>query len=229
MQDATNKNEALPAQHRMPFVRFELAVLGLVDGALSVLLARRAAEPFAGRWAMPGGVLRIDLERDLDDGVQRVARERLGLELPFVRQLVAVGSRDRDPRAPWAISLVYRALVSIEAFAAAPGKRIEALNWRPVDQPLPGRQMAFDHAGLVAAAVSATRAEVDSLLLPSSYLPAEFTLAELQGICEGLLGRRLDKSSFRRKLEDRALVEPVEGKLVAGGAHRPAQVFRLRG
>lgn len=228
MHDATNKPEALLPQHPMPFVRYELAVMGLVGGVLSVLLAKRAAQPFAGRWALPGGVLRIDQERTLNEGVQRVARERLGLELPFVRQLGAVGSSDRDPRAPWAISLVYRALVSVDAFAAVPGKRIDELIWQPVEQPLSTRKMAFDHSELIASAVAATRAEVEALTLPTGYLPAEFTLAELQGICEGLLGRHLDKSSFRRKLDDRALVQPIEGKMMSGGAHRPAQVYRLR-
>lgn len=79
---------------------------------------------------------------------------------------------------------------------------------------------------MIASAVAATRAKVEALTLPTGYLPAEFTLAELQGICEGLLGRHLDKSSFRRKLDDRALVQPVEGKMMSGGAHRPAQVYR---
>ena len=97
-------------KHAMPFTRVEVAVMALVDGGLQVLLARRAEAPHAGAWALPGGVLRIDLDGNLDDAARRVMRERLGVDLPFLRQIQAVGGPTRDPRAPWALSLVYRAL-----------------------------------------------------------------------------------------------------------------------
>ena len=115
------------------------------------------------------------------------------------------------------------------SFAPEAGKRIEALQWHPVDEPLADRALAFDHGRLIAWAVEVTRAEVEALTLPRGYLPEEFTLTELQSLCEKLLGRTLNKASFRRKLEDRALVEAVAGKLVASGAHRPAQVYRMAG
>jgi hypothetical protein len=68
---------------------------------------------------------------------------------------------------------------------------------------------------------------VRALDLPGGFTPATFTLGELQALCEQMLGERLDKSSFRRRLADRDLVEPVEGEMRTG-ANRPAQVFRLK-
>ena len=62
--------------HPMPFVRIELVVLTVQEGALQVLLGRRAGAPYAGRWALPGGVLRIDLDDDLDAACLRVADAR---------------------------------------------------------------------------------------------------------------------------------------------------------
>lgn len=215
-----------PKRYPMPFTRLEIAVLGLVDGELRVLLARRAEAPHAGKWALPGGVLRIDLDASLDAAAQRVMRERLGLELPFLRQLCAAGGPTRDPRAPWALSIVYRALVPAENVKPSAGKRIEALAWRPVGDAIADKALAFDHSQLVSQAVESTRAEVERLDLPAGFLPDQFTLGELQSTCEQLLGRRLDKSSFRRKLADREVVEPVEG-LMRTGANRPAQIYRL--
>ena len=80
------------------------------------------------------------------------------------------------------------------------GKRIETLAWR--------------------------RVEVNRLDQPVGFLPEQFILSEQQSCCEQLLGRRLDKSSFRRKLADRQVVEPVEG-VMRTGANRPAQIYRL--
>jgi hypothetical protein len=107
------------------------------------------------------------------------------------------------------------------------GKRIAALAWRPVVHAMADKSLAFDHAALVSRAVETTRAEVEQLDLPAGFLSEQFTLGELQACCEQLLGRRLDKSSFRRRLSDRELVEPVEGEMRTG-ANRPAQVYRLR-
>jgi ADP-ribose pyrophosphatase YjhB (NUDIX family) len=211
----------------MPFTRLEIAVMTLVDGGLQVLLARRAEAPHAGKWAFPGGVLRIDLDRSLDTAAQRVMHERLGLDLPFLRQLCAVGGPTRDPRAPWALSVVYRALVPAEKLDPSAGKRVEALAWRPVEEAIGDKSLAFDHAALIEQAVKSTRDEVEALELPFAFLPMEFTLGELQSTCEGLLGRRLDKSSFRRRLADRELVAPIEGA-TRGGAFRPAQLYVKR-
>jgi 8-oxo-dGTP diphosphatase len=211
----------------MPFTRLELVVLGLVDGELHVLLAKRAGDPFKGRWALPGGVLRIDLDESLEAAAQRVAQERLGCHLPFLRQLCAVGGPQRDTeRSSWALSIVYRALVDASAFDPSAGKRVEALTWRPADKVLQDRGLAFDHADVIQHAVSETRREVRELDLPRGFVPGSFTLGELQALCEQLLGERLDKSSFRRKLADRDLVEPVDGEMRTG-ANRPAQIFKL--
>ena len=211
----------------MPFTRIELVVMSIVDGRLAVLLGKRTAAPHEGLWALPGGVLRIDLDDDLESAAQRVADERLGVQLPFLRHLTAVGGKLRDARAPWALSIAFRALLPIEVIDPKAGKRLEALRWVAVDEAMQDASLAFDHAGLIRAAAEVTRSEIEQLDLPFGFLPEKFTLGELQTCCEMLLDRRLDKSSFRRRLDDRSLVEPVPGE-VRTGAFRPAQLFRQR-
>lgn len=223
--DVGRGNQVSGRIHPMPFTRIELVVLSLVEGRLAVLLAKRAEAPHKGKWALPGGVVRIDLDADLDASVQRVARERLETTLPFFRQICAVGGAERDPRAPWALSIVYRALLPAEEFGPAAGKRIEELAWRPADEVVSDSKLAFDHANLIAQGIAATRQEVDDMALPFGFLPERFTLGELQSICEQILGRRLFKANFRRKLDERNLVEPIEGEMRTG-AFRPAQLYR---
>ena len=223
----TKPTATVTALHEMPFVRLELAVLTVKDSALHVLLGKRTQAPFAGRWALPGGVIRIDLDEDLVGGCQRVAMERLGTALPPLSQVCAAGSRRRDPRAPWAISIVYRCLMPLDQIQAAPGKRLERLEWFSADDAAGNQALAFDHAQLVGMAVEATRAEFQALQFPANFLPEQFTLADLQLASEAVLGRRLDKSSFRRRLDDAGCVEAVDGAMRTG-AFRPAQLFRLR-
>lgn len=213
-------------RYEMPFTRVEVAVLSLVQGRLCVLLIKRADAPYEGKWALPGGVIRIDLDRNLEDTAQRVVGERLGVRLPFLRQIGAVGSRDRDPRAPWSVAVIYRALVVSDQISPVAGKRITDIAWVPGDELGAHEPLAFDHSALVKEALEQTHRQVDDLEFPVGYLPEKFTLSELQRICEQLRGARIDKSSFRRKLRERELVEPIEGEF-EGGANRPAAIYRL--
>jgi ADP-ribose pyrophosphatase YjhB (NUDIX family) len=224
-----NALKALPPTkpYPMPFVRVEIALMSVFEGRLVVLVGRRAEAPYAGRWALPGGVLRIDLDANLEGAAARVVRERLDVELPGLRQLCAVGGPKRDPRAPWTLAVVYRAFVPFESLAPSPGKRLEGLEWRPVEEAMADARLAFDHAALIALATHEVRAEIEQLDLPFDFLSSSFTLTELQQTCESILGRRLDKSSFRRRLAERGVLAPIAGQL-KGGAFRPAQLYRRR-
>jgi hypothetical protein len=73
----------------------------------------------------------------------------------------------------------------------------------------------------------ATRAEIERLELPFGFLPEAFTLGELQACCEARLGRRMDKSIFRRCLDELEPLEPVGGE-IRTGSFRPAQLYLKR-
>jgi 8-oxo-dGTP diphosphatase len=45
-------------------------------------------------------------------------------------------------------------------------------------------------------------------------------------VYEALLGEPINKVSFRRKMDELAILEPIVGAQ-AKGAHRPAQLYRL--
>jgi ADP-ribose pyrophosphatase YjhB (NUDIX family) len=217
--DATRK-------HPMPFVRLELVLLSVSGGGLQVLLSHREEAPFKGKWGLPGGVLRIDLDASLEDAAQRVSLERLSRPLPNLNQVAAVGGASRDPRAPWAMSVVYRSLVQPN-IETSPGKRVQALAWRNAADVIQTDDLAFDHASLIAKAVDATRQEVKELRFPTGWLPKEFTLSELQALSEAVMAAPLDKVTFRRRMEVAGIATPVEGKTKMIGAHRPAQLFSL--
>lgn len=221
-----NNTHGSSKSHSMPFTRLELVCLSVVNDEMQVLLAKRAGAPYAGKWALPGGVLRIDLDASLDAGAKRVMKERLGIERSDLQQLCAVGGAKRYPRSPWALSVVYRALVGAESLTAVAGKRVEALEWRSAMRAI-SDSLAFDHAELIARAMEITRDQVEGMAMPRGLLTEDFTLSELQVTCERVLGRPLDKSSFRRKLDELKPVEPVPGAM-RGGAFRPAQLYRFR-
>lgn len=225
MRDQAADIEGASPRHPMPFVRVEIVAFGVQDGKLRILLGKRAEAPHAGRWALPGGVLRVDMDVNLDGACQRVARERLGVGLPDPQQVVAAGGRWRDPRAPWSLSVIFRAMVRPGTLQAVAGKRLTELRWMDAAEAK-GSTLAFDHAALLAHAVLQLRQQVAAQQFPPGLVDETFTLGELQAASEAVLGRPLDKSGFRRRLDASGVVEPVPGE-VRKGPNRPAQVFKL--
>lgn len=211
----------------MPYVRVDLCVFTLMQGVLSVLLIQRQEPPHRGVWALPGGALRIDIEKTLEDAAKRVARERLQVPIPYLREQGFVGGHGHYEPGKWAISIVYRALVRSEYFAPEPGKRVADVKWVPVDEAQANTQLPFGHARVIEAAARSLRQEVEALDFPFEILDSEFTLGDLQHQSEVILGTKLDKSSFRRRLAARGHLEPT-GAMTQGSASRPAQLYRIK-
>lgn len=205
-------------EYPTPIATVDIVLLVVREGVLQVGLLRRAVEPFAGRWALPGGFVHTAEDRDLAGAAARVLREKLGLVPRYLEQLSTEGGPARDPRG-WSISVAYYVLLDGgELAGASPG-----LRWVAVDA-VPA--LPFDHAGIVAAAVRRLRGKAAYSSLPAFLLPTTFTFAELHRIYEQVVGTRLDLASFRRKIMAQGIIEAVAGD-VRAGAHRPAQLYRL--
>lgn len=207
-----------------PIVTVDLAIFALIDGALGVLLVRRAEPPYAGRWALPGGFIHVDEDRSLDDAARRVLAQKAGVTAPYLEQLGAFGGPDRDPRG-WSVTLAYFALVDAATLNLpdkAPG-----LRWQAVSGGAMTASLAFDHGEIVTQAAARLRNKVEYTTLPVHLLPAEFTLTELQRVYEQLLGRTMDKSAFRKRIASVDFIEPIAGAM-RHGSNRPAQLYRVR-
>jgi len=83
-------------QYPRPALTVDCVVFGYDEGELKVLLIERALEPFKGRWASPGGFVRV--EESLDEAARRELLEETGLKNVFLEQLYTFGAVDRDPR-----------------------------------------------------------------------------------------------------------------------------------
>src|SRR3989442_7389562 len=80
-----------------PALTVDCAVFGFDEGELKVLLIERGLEPFKGRWALPGGFVRVD--ETLDAAARRELHEEAGLarRVPL-RPLPLFGLVPRPPR-----------------------------------------------------------------------------------------------------------------------------------
>jgi 8-oxo-dGTP diphosphatase len=213
-----------------PLVTVDLAIFSVVDDDLVVLLVQRPdsrEEPYPKLWALPGGFIDIDKDADLLACARRKLLEKTGVATPYLEQLGAWGSRNRDPRG-WSITQVYFSLLPASGVELRAGANAVDVRWARIDAGANAvsERLAFDHNTLLASALQRLRSKVEYTSLPAFLLPEEFTLSELQRAYEIVLGRPIEKSAFRKRVNDARLVEPVPRKRLS--TNRPAQLYRLQ-
>jgi 8-oxo-dGTP diphosphatase len=218
-----------------PHLAVDVVLLTLLDGALHVLLLARDEEPHRGTWVLPGGFVRV--EESIDSAVARVLADKAGLTDVFVEQLYTFGEPARDARGR-IVSVAHYALVPASRLdTRAEGTRLArvAVPWKGLTGGPAALQaedgstlpVGFDHSDIVGLTVQRLRGKIDYAPVGFELLPREFTLLELQRVHEAVLGTRLNKDSFRRRML-------ASGQLAATGrkqrdvGHRPAELFRFR-
>jgi len=198
----------------------DCVVFGFDESELKVLLIERGLEPFKGKWALPGGFVRVD--ETLDEAARRELAEETGLKDVFLEQLYTFGAVDRDPRER-VVSVAYYALVKLSDHRAKAATDAANAEWFPISK-VP--RLAFDHADIFAATLARLKGKVRYEPVGFELLPPKFTLSQLQHIYEAVLGTDLDKRNFRKKVLSFGLLVPLKETQITG-RHRPAQLFRF--
>ncbi|WP_427869343.1 NUDIX hydrolase [Leucobacter luti] len=115
-----------------------------------------------------------------------------------------------------------------EAAPDSPGvplaERDPNVAWFSADQ-LP--ELAFDHAEIVATALSRLRTRTEYAAVAHRFLGHEFTLSRLRAVTEAVLGQAVDPANFRRQALARGELEET-GEVESGTRHRPAKLYRFR-
>ncbi|HZU76704.1 MAG TPA: NUDIX domain-containing protein, partial [Dehalococcoidia bacterium] len=199
-------------------VAVAVVIFTVREGRLSVLLIHRAAEPFAGRWALPGGLLLPG--ETLDQAAARKLTGETGVSDVYLEQLYTF---DLPPGCGGP-----RAVVAYFALVDEAQVRLESrTTWQPAWYPVSGvPALAFDNNAIVEYALRRLQAKLSYSNVVYALLPERFTLTQLQRVYEAILERPLDKRNFRKRIQSLELVEPTQ-QVERSGAHRPARLYRF--
>lgn len=206
--------------HARPALTVDCVVFGLDEADLKVLLIQRDLEPFAGRWALPGGFVHLD--ETLDQAARRELQEETGLTKVFLEQLYTVGDVDRDPRER-VITVAYFALVRLSDHQVQAATDARNAAWFAIDD-LP--RLAFDHETIVAMALQRLQGKVRYQPIGFELLPPKFSLTQLQRMYEIILERELDKRNFRKKVLSLDILQDLD-EVEQDVAHRAARLYRF--
>jgi 8-oxo-dGTP diphosphatase len=198
----------------------DCVVFGLDETDLKVMLIQRDLVPFEGKWALPGGFVRID--ETLEEAARRELQEETGLAKVFLEQLCTFGDVERDPRER-VVTVAWYALVRLSDHRVKAATDARAAAWFGMDD-LP--QLAFDHDRILAVAYERLQNKVRYQPIGFELLPQKFTLTQLQKLYEIILDRTLDKRNFRKKILGMNILQELD-EVETDVAHRAARLYRF--
>jgi 8-oxo-dGTP diphosphatase len=200
-------------------VAVDIVIFTIQSGELRVLLIKRGIAPFAGKFAIPGGFVLED--ESLDQAALRELKEETGVGDVYLEQLYSFGDPGRDPRGR-VITVAYYALISGDRSPLVAGTDAADAQWCAVRE-LPN--LAFDHRKILDYALERLRNKLEYTTVGFQLLPSRFSLTELQEVYEAILGKKLDKRNFRRKLALLKVLRPT--REYRHGGRRPARLYEF--
>jgi len=214
------------------------AVFGFHDPNLSLLLAKWKG---VNLWSLPGGyVLRRE---SLDAAARRVLYVHTGIRTDHLKQFRTFGGPNRTgaklrsfyaklgirvPADAWPfrriVTVGYYAFVDSGKIRARTDYMLDVCGWYPVN----GRpRLSFNHEQATRLALEALRGRLDAPAAGVSLLPKRFTMPELQHLHEAVLGTRLDRRNFQKRMLEGGRLERLAERR-QGGAHRAPYLYRFR-
>jgi 8-oxo-dGTP diphosphatase len=222
----------------LPSVSVDCVVFGFSNHQLKILLLKYKEMDY---WALPGGF--VKKEEDIDQAVHRVLKNRTGLQNIYLQQFASFGKKDRENivlkkailslRKPvrensWLlnrfISIGYYALVDFSKVSPSPDDLSDACQWHDIDT-VP-HLLIHDHHEIIRKALEDLQLMLDYKLVGFNLLPETFTMAELQSLYETVLGKKLLRTNFQRKMLSLGILERIE-KQFTGAAHKAPYLYKF--
>ncbi len=220
-------------------IAYDSVIFGFSDETLKVLIMKYHN---TGLFALPGGFIRRD--ESLYDAVRRGVRERTGIEQIYLEQFHTFGSLDRyDPGSMklileangldpgdgnWLldrfVSVAYYALINYLEVEPKPDQLSDSIDWYDLDRLPPLMQ---DHQRILAMALQTLKDNLDRKLVGVNLLPERFTMKELQKVYEAILGEKLRRSTFQRKILSMEILTRHEKKYT-GKAHKAPYLYSFK-
>ncbi|MEA4906802.1 MAG: NUDIX hydrolase [Chloroflexi bacterium] len=194
-------------------------LFSLRDNRLFVLLTPADEQLFPGAWELPG--CPFSSRESLEKNASQCIAPFTGQHEAYLEQLYSYGDSGRHPSLDL-LSIVYFALLSADALSSGRPADVD-VRWFPLDQLPP---LAMKHGDFIEYALRRLRYKLEYSAVGFELLPEYFSLSELQHTYEVVLGEKLDKRNFRRRILQANVIEPTQQYRLGEG--RPARLYRYR-
>ena len=198
-----------------PSVTADCVIFGFDSVAIKVLLIQRGIEPFKGKWAFPGGFMKMD--ETAEECAKRELEEETGLNNASVEQFYTFSDVNRDPRER-VITVAHYALVRLSEVKG--GDDAASARWFSMDE-VPS--LAFDHDRILRMAVNRLKERICFEPIGFELLPEVFTMTELQNLYETILEVKFDRRNFYNKMLKLGILSEAEPRPANASRRTPTK------
>ncbi len=222
----------------LPGISIDCVIFGYHDRELKILILEYKN---TGYFALPGGFIYKD--EDLDEAAKRTLRERTSLDNIYLDQFHTFGNLERYDTEYMRgvleangiavtedhflmqrfISVGYYALVDFSKAHPTPDKLSDSCGWCDLDE-LP--ELIQDHRLIIQYALDALKENIEHMPISYNLMSETFTMGELRSLHETILEKKINRTSFHRKMVNSGNLKRI-GKKKTGGAHRAPYLYRF--
>jgi len=227
-------------KHYLPHVSIDCTIFGYHDQQLKVLLIQPA---FLDGCCLPGGYIKRG--ETLTQAAGRILEERTALGNIFLQQFYTFGNPGRSKaksfdihkfeevfnvtlaKDNWlldhTISVGYYAIVEYSQVVPQTDWFTGSWQWCDVDN-LP--ELLFDHNEMTAAALKMLQLQIYHQPIGYNLLPPKFTMPEIQVLYETILGKKLDRRNFPKRLLSLGIIKRLNEQRNIG-PHRAPYLYKF--
>lgn len=200
-------------------VSVDCVIFGFEKKDLKVLLIKSDLEEFADKWSLLGDLINPD--ENLDSAPYRVLKQRTGLNDVFLQQVGSFGDVNRHPSGR-VITTVYFSLINIRDHQLKITDN--EVHWHALTDL---KDLAFDHKKIINASLKKLQDQVMDEPVIFNLLPEKFSLRELQDLYQSILGAKLDRRNFRKKISVKNWLHDLD-EMENNVPHRPGKLYKLK-
>ena len=198
-------------------ISVDCVIFGYNEKELSVLQIECNMPPHEAKMSLIGDLVKS--YETVDEAANRILEKITGLSDLYLEQVQTFSDPNRHPLGR-VISVAYYSLIKTDKYELI-DKEHKHLQWVPITST---EEMAFDHQQIMNLCYNRLKKRLRERPVGFSLLPKNFTLIQLQRLYEIILGIKLDKRNFRRKLKATGLLKDL-GEVQQDVSHRPAKLY----
>lgn len=213
----------------LPNISIDCAIFGYHNQQLKVLLAQWKG---LDGYSLPGGF--VGRLEPLSTAANRILKDRTALDKVFLQQFYTFGDSEfrsqkhKYPQLPkdnWlrerTLSIGYYALVDYSRVTVEEDILTEQYVWEDI-RKIP--RLLFDHNEMLESALRHMKINLHHQPIGFNLLEKKFTLPEIQSLYETILGKKLDRRNFSKKLMSLGLITDTQ-TIRSIGQHRSPKLY----
>lgn len=213
----------------IPTLSIDCVIFSFHETTLQVLTVQMKDQDL---WGLPGGY--VQKEENVDDAAIRILKDRTGTENIYLQQFYTFGNLKRSESAfeeyddnLWNkqrfVSIGYYALAEHSKVNLIVDEYSSACEWKSIEDLPP---FMMDHRTIFDKALITLREQLNNHPIGYNLLSEKFTMPELQKLYEIILGKKLNRGNFYRKILRYDILTKLDESR-KGGAHKAPDLYRF--